>query len=320
MDNKTLSNIFRDILTLRWSPVAVRLLRPGEEVPAGMTEPAEPLRYCQSIIAARRGHHLYMPPHRHSCPDGTGILGLVEMSDRLRSGELYLLFKKLPDLKTAQEMIAVRPEFPAGTFTATLVAPLEEANYEPDVVIFTLLPEQAMWICSSATYAGFGRQNYQTSSYNSNCAYLTVQVMQNNELNMSFGDYGGRAASEIGDDEVYLSVPYGKLPAMAAAIKQLAKKSIPEERRKIYLFPQMGQMEPVGSVLEPVRDVTTNPEKCIGCGLCVAFCPEYVLELTTTEDGKKSQAVRPEKCTGCYTCVGQCPQQAIHIIRGEKGR
>lgn len=315
-NNKTISETFRSCLTLRWSPVAVRLMRPGEAVPENMTEPTEPLRYCQSIIAARRGHRLYMPPRRHSCPDGTGILGLVEMSEKLRSGELYLLFKKLPDIETAQKMIAIRPEFPAGSYAATLVAPLEEATFEPDTVIFTLLPEQAMWICSSATYSGDGGQTFRTSSYNSTCAYLTVQVMKSREINMAFGCYGGRASTEIGDEDLYLSVPYEKLPKMAEALKKLAKKSIPEERRKIYLFPQLGQMDAVGSEMDAISDVRVDHSLCIGCGLCVAFCPEAVLEMMETDAGEKSHAVATEKCTGCYTCVGQCPKQAIRLIRG----
>ena len=315
MDKQTLSQIFRDTLTMRWSPVAVRLLRPGEAVPEGLAEPSEPLRYCQSVIAARRGHCLYMPPRRHGCPDGTGILGLVEMSEKLRSGALYLLFKKLPDIETAQAMIASRPEFAAGSYTATAVAPLEQAQFEPDVVIFTVEPEQAMWICCASTYSGGGRQNFHTSGYNATCADLTVRVMQTGEMNMAFGCYGGRASTEIEDSMVYLSIPYAKLPAIATALQKLAKKSIPEERRKIYLYPQIGQTEPVGTEQGEIRDVVADTAKCTGCGLCVAFCPESVLELKETANGQRSLAVAAQKCTACYTCVGQCPQHAIRLLR-----
>ena len=110
MDNEQLAKSLQQILGLRWSPVALRMMRPGEALPEGLMEPPIPLRHCQSIIVARRGNCLYMPPRKHACPDGAGILGLVEMSPKLRSGELYLLFKKLPNIECARTMIADRPK------------------------------------------------------------------------------------------------------------------------------------------------------------------------------------------------------------------
>ncbi len=95
MNNKELAAAFKNILTLRWSPVAVKLLQPDEAIPDHVIEPSIPLRHCQAITVARRGTSLYMPPSKHACPDGAAIMGLVPMSPKLRSGELYLLFKKI---------------------------------------------------------------------------------------------------------------------------------------------------------------------------------------------------------------------------------
>lgn len=315
MDYQELSKIFKDTLSLRWDPVAVRMMRAGEEKPPEAVEPPVPLRHCQSIIAARRGNYLYLPPRSHACPDGAGILGLVEMSPKLRSGELYLLFKKLPDLATARKMIASRPEFPVGKYEATLLAPLSGAPFEPDVVIFTLWPEQAMWLCCALTYATGERQNFKTSGFNSTCADLVVQPMQSGEMNISFGCYGARASSEIDDFELYLSVPVRLLEPMARSLLKLSQKSIPEERKKIYLHPvldQVGSRKP--QVKEGARvEIFIDTERCLGDGLCVAFCPAGVLELVEGEEGKRAQAVHPEKCSACYTCAGQCPQRAIQL-------
>jgi uncharacterized protein (DUF169 family) len=218
------------------------MMRPGEKVPPGTIEPPVPLRHCQSIIAARRGNSLYMPARSHACPDGSGILGLAEMSPKLRSGELYLLFKKLPSLEIAQKMISSRPEFGAGSYEATLVAPLGEMQFEPDVVIFTLYPEQAMWICCAQTYHSGERQSFKTSGFNSACADLVIQPMKTGEMNISFGCYGARASSEIDDFELYLSIPAPLLTPIAQSLLKLGQKSIPEERKKIYLHPVMDKI------------------------------------------------------------------------------
>jgi len=315
MDYRELSSIFKATLSLRWDPVAVRLLRVGEEKPADAVEPPVPLRHCQSIIAARRGNCLYLPPRSHACPDGAGILGLVEMSPKLRSGELYLLFKKMPDLASARKMIASRPEFPAGKYRATLVAPLAAAPFEPDVVIFTLWPEQAMWMCCALTYATGERQYFKTSGFNSTCADLVVQPMQSGEMNVSFGCYGARASSEIDDFELYLSVPVPLLEPMARSLLKLSQKSIPEERQKIYLHPvldRVGSRKPEAGEGAQV-EIFIDTERCLGDGLCVAFCPAGVLELVEGAGGQQARAVHPEKCSACYTCAGQCPQRAIQL-------
>lgn len=319
MQNKMLADAMRKALTLRWSPVAVRLMRSGEEIPAGVAEPADRIRHCQSITAARRGNCLYIPPRKHACPDGAGIMGLITMSPKLRSGDLYLLFKKLPTIECARKMIASRPEFEPGSYTATLVAPLEKATFEPDVVILTLWPEQAMWLCCSSTYGSGERQVFHTSGYNSTCADLTVQVMKSQQMNISFGCYGARASSDVEDFEVYLSIPYRQLPMIVASLEKLAAKSIPEARRRLYMPPVIDSVSHTDREAVQRVEVVIDADRCNGCGICEAFCPETVLALEKAGDGEKARVIAGEKCCACYTCVGQCPQQAIQLRPAGRG-
>lgn len=204
-------------------------------------------------------------------------------------------------------------EFEPGTHVATLVAPLEMANFEPDVVIFTMWPEQAMWMCCAKTYATGERQTFHTSGYNSTCTDLTVQVMKSGEMNVSFGCYGGRASTEIDDFEQYVSIPYQQLPILAESLKKLAVKSIPEERRKIYLPPVMDNVTLPGQEKEGQIEVILNESLCNGCGLCEAFCPASVFEMKDVNGKQKAIVVNPKKCSACYTCVGQCSQRAIQL-------
>lgn len=313
LNNIELAESLTKLLTLRWSPVAVKLLKPGEEVPGNVSEPSIPLRHCQAITAARRGNSIHMPPAKHACPDGSAIMGLAPMSPKLRSGELYLLFKKLPNIEIAQKMIASRPEFEAGAYRASVVAPLEDAQFEPDVVIFTIYPEQIMWLCCSQSYGSGERQVFHTSGYNSTCADLTVQVMKSQKMNISFGCYGARAISDINDFEAYLSVPFNQLPALVESLEKLAVKSIPEARRKIYMPPVIDNVVRSGQAEDFSVNVRINEERCNGCGLCEAFCPEAVIEMRSAGEASKAHASAPEKCSTCYTCVGQCPQKAIQL-------
>ncbi len=50
---------------------------------------------------------------------------------------------------------------------------------------------------------------------------------------------------------------------------------------------------------------------CKGCGICVHFCPKFVLEL---DDDDKVFAARPEDCIACRLCEIRCPDLAIEIV------
>ena len=313
LNNKEIAEAFTKLLTLRWSPVAVKLLKPGEDIPENVVEPSTPLRHCQAITVARRGTSLYMPPSKHACPDGAAIMGLVPMSPKLRSGELYLLFKKLPNIECAQKMIASRPEFDPGTYRASIVAPLEDATFEPDVVIFTIYPEQVMWLCCASSYGSGERHVFHTSGYNATCADLTVQVMKSQKMNISFGCYGARAITEINDFEAYLSVPFNQLHSLVDSLEKLSVKSIPEARRKIYMPPVIDSVALTGQEGAYSVKIRINEDRCTGCELCMAFCPEAVIEMKTINGTRKACATNAEKCCACYTCVGQCPQKAIQL-------
>lgn len=54
--------------------------------------------------------------------------------------------------------------------------------------------------------------------------------------------------------------------------------------------------------------VQIDVSKCIGCGKCVAVCPQQALTLI---DGKSHVDI--SKCIGCFECITVCPVKAISI-------
>lgn len=51
-------------------------------------------------------------------------------------------------------------------------------------------------------------------------------------------------------------------------------------------------------------------ERCKGCGICVAFCPKQVLELSELE---KVVVAREQDCIKCKQCEMRCPDFAIFV-------
>lgn len=72
-----------------------------------------------------------------------------------------------------------------------------------------------------------------------------------------------------------------------------------------------GPQQPMGAF--PYID----PAVCIGCGGCVAACPEKVLGIV----GGLAVAVQGSRCIGISACAKACPVQAIEIALGDlRGR
>ena len=72
-----------------------------------------------------------------------------------------------------------------------------------------------------------------------------------------------------------------------------------------------GPQQPMGAF--PYID----PAVCIGCGGCVAACPEKVLGIV----GGLAVAVQGSRCVGIASCAKACPVQAIEIALGDlRGR
>lgn len=230
--------IIMEKLDLRWQPVAVSLVDKDELLPDAPM-PAENLRFCQAMMAARRGASILMPPFRHSCPDGTSIFGMTGVPEKLATGEIYVLFHKLVNAEAAARMVAERPTLPEKSRRATYVAPLNKTVREPEVVVFTGTPEQMMWLCMSMSYYTGHRFDFHASGYNSMCVEAVLYPMMEQEPNITFGCYGCRAASDIGEDMMFMGVPTEKLPIVVQGLTELAKKAIPDSRMKIYVPPIM---------------------------------------------------------------------------------
>jgi len=64
--------------------------------------------------------------------------------------------------------------------------------------------------------------------------------------------------------------------------------------------------------------ISLQPEKCIGCGICVLTCPRGVFELSQVEVPLKLKLERcvvrnRERCDSCGRCVGECPGKALSL-------
>jgi len=77
---------------------------------------------------------------------------------------------------------------------------------------------------------------------------------------------------------------------------------------------EAGLTEPAS--LHPVID----PVKCIGCGSCIAVCPEMPGHKVLGLVHRKAELVSPTDCIGHGACQEVCPEDAITLVFGTERR
>lgn len=66
-----------------------------------------------------------------------------------------------------------------------------------------------------------------------------------------------------------------------------------------------------GFALTPAQVAASDPEACIGCGVCETVCPQQAVHLTAGADAHA--VVDANICRGCGMCSAECPSGAIQL-------
>jgi len=62
-----------------------------------------------------------------------------------------------------------------------------------------------------------------------------------------------------------------------------------------------------------VKTLFVDKSLCKGCGICVAFCPKSVLNISN----EKVNIIDETLCIGCGMCEKLCPDYAIYLNEKE---
>jgi uncharacterized protein (DUF169 family) len=220
MSYTELSETLKRVLSLSGSPVAVKLARSREELPAGIPEAKEVLRHCQMVNMARKdGAIFYAPSDRHQCNGGAWALGLREITPTLQSGEFYFKLGKFETMAACRRTMDHIPHLRTGETFATIYAPLERTPFDPDIVLIVTTPRNMLKLAQASLFRLGGRISPSMAGIQSVCSDATAQTYLTGTPNFSLGCDGSRRFSGIADDEMVMGFPAELLPEIGEAIK-----------------------------------------------------------------------------------------------------
>ena len=229
-NNSEYSKAFREILGLRYEPVAVKLVREDESFPEGYPVPEKQLSYCQSVMRARHGSKFMMPLSAHACNVGASSIGMLSRPEKVASGEFHFMQGLHENTGAVKKMIDEGSSIPFRT-KGTVVCPLKDADFEPDVVIFTDIPERIYWFGPLHTAEKGGRVRYITAPFQAVCVDATATPMVTGEPNISLGCMGCRKKTDLKQDEVIIGVPGNLIPDMVKTLHRYKKDVMPKANR-----------------------------------------------------------------------------------------
>src|SRR5213595_3884590 len=161
IDVKTADRELQFYIRPQTFPVAIRMLRPGEEIPEKAKRPARDFKKlsmnCQVIDMARRyGWMIALTREDHICSLGIAALGFEKPTHLHSSGTLC------EGMYTATKSAGARSEaavdkFAPGEYACLLVAPLDRATFEPHLVCIYANPAQVMRLTQAALWKRGGK-------------------------------------------------------------------------------------------------------------------------------------------------------------------
>ncbi len=207
-------------LGLTGSPVAVKLAKSPEAIPEGMKPLEEAVRHCQMISMARKeGAVFYATADRHTCMGGGWALGLLDLTQSLKTGEFYYKLGKFGSWAACMRTINQVPHVPARETYATLYSPLENTPFDPHVVIIVAEPRGMLKLAQSILYTLGGRIQSSMAGIQSVCADATAQPYLTGQANFSLGCDGSRRYSGIEESEMVAGMPAEILPELVEGLR-----------------------------------------------------------------------------------------------------
>lgn len=208
-------------LGLEKSPVAIKFVLREEDIPEGINKADGKLRHCELVQKASQGNVFYATADEQMCKGGSAALGLEETPEKVKTGEFYYGLGRFSSLGSAKKTMESIPKIDHIMY-ALVYAPLEKANFDPDVIVIIANPAQAMKLSQALVYTMGGRVEADFAGIQSICADAVAGPFTRRRPNITLGCSGSRGYADIKDDEVIVGLTGENIGCVVNALENMS--------------------------------------------------------------------------------------------------
>lgn len=192
-------------------PLAIRMIKPGEEIPADVRIPSQSFNeqwiVCQSIGVARRyGWGIAVGRNDVICPLAAIAFGFRKPNDEYLKG-FAAVGVYCKDEQAAAKLEADTWKFESGMYEYVCIAPLNRSQFEPHVIAVYANSAQVLRLVHAALYKRGGRV-VSTAGGRLDCADIVIQTMTTNEPKVILPCTGDRVFGMAQDTEMVFAFPW----------------------------------------------------------------------------------------------------------------
>jgi len=211
-------------------PLAIKLLKATDEIPADARRPLKDLGFksaiCQAIgIARRTGWKIALTEEDMSCPFSLIVFGLAKSVSFYEEGRACLgMYTESPEAARRSE--AETPKLEYNQYRGVIVSPIfKSAEMQPDLYLVFGNSAQTMRLAAAALYKRGGRIE-SSSSARIDCADEIIQTQLSREYHYVLPCYGDRMFGLTSDDEMVFSIPCEKADEIVEGLQATHKNGI----------------------------------------------------------------------------------------------
>ncbi|WP_458405463.1 DUF169 domain-containing protein [Methanobrevibacter sp.] len=208
--NKKYCEKIESKIDLDSKPVAMKLIKTEDELPEGYDLIDGKIRHCEMVRKASLGDKFYSTVEEQMCLGGAGAIGLREMPEKLANGEKYFSLGRFQDLQTAKKLTS-ELSIVEDIHWGIVYAPLDEADFEADVIQVITKPVGAMQLAQSIVYKTGEKAVGSFAGIQSLCGDAFANPYMNDGVNYTLGCNGSRKFADIKNDEMIVGISKSKI-------------------------------------------------------------------------------------------------------------
>lgn len=222
MDHRELGEKLIEMLKLENEPVAIKW---AVKKPENVDRERGKSRFCTKLEKAMNGEIFYSTAEEEECMGGARYSGLKDMREfpaNVQSGAFLIsrgLYKNIPAVQRSwKNDNNIEP----GIFSAVIFAPLNRAQFEPDVVFMICNANQGMEILHANTYdSGAHCQGADAVPI---CSSMAAAPYLTGKITYGFGDFAARKNLNLKQKDVMVSVPSNEISRIVHNLEDMRTK------------------------------------------------------------------------------------------------